>query len=206
MRRGNVTHIISAALGAALWAAALLLPQTQDAKAQLASAPYHQLSTPANPVAAAVREVVSEQADPDRELECLALNVYFEARGEPLAGKYAVAAVTLNRVAHPNFPESICDVVRQGVQLGHHRCQFSWACDRNGDRPRDAVAWEHSKEVAYGALYRDEPDPTAGALYFHTTRVHPSWSRTMVKVGRIGAHYYYREPHSVQEDVARSRS
>ena len=54
----------------------------------------------------------------DREFECLALNVYFESRGEPLAGQYAVAAVTLNRVVHPAFPDSICQVVMQGAELG----------------------------------------------------------------------------------------
>src|SRR5271167_3284274 len=45
------------------------------------------------------------------DLECLAENVYFEARGEPLEGQYAVAEVTLNRTWAQNFPHTICEVV-----------------------------------------------------------------------------------------------
>ena len=48
------------------------------------------------------------------ELDCLALNIYHEARGETYQGKVAVANVTLNRVAHSKYPDSVCGVVRQG--------------------------------------------------------------------------------------------
>ena len=62
----------------------------------------------------------------DAALQCLALNVYWEARSEPMQGQLAVAAVTLNRVNDPRFPDDICDVVRQGGEVRKHRCQFSW--------------------------------------------------------------------------------
>ena len=46
-------------------------------------------------------------------LTCIALNVYYEARSEPLEGQYAVAHVVLNRVASPRFPDDACTVVQQ---------------------------------------------------------------------------------------------
>ena len=69
-----------------------------------------------------------------KQRECLARNIYFEARNEPFAGQFAVAMVTLNRVHDEQFPNSICEVVYQGLHWpsGHpkrDRCQFSWYCD-----------------------------------------------------------------------------
>lgn len=199
MRRGSVTQITSAAIGGLLSAAALLLPLAPEAIAQSSLLPQLQGDT-INPVAMAVRESLSHRQDVDREFDCLARNVYFEARGEPQTGQFAVAAVTLNRVMHPGFPDSICDVVMQGADLGRNRCQFSWVCDRQNARPTDLGAWERARQVAFATLFLDEPDPTDGALYFHTSRVRPSWSRTMMKVGRIGGHLFYREPMSVERD------
>lgn len=48
------------------------------------------------------------------ELDCLALNIYFEARGEPLQGKLAVGYVVINRVGDKEFPANVCQVVQQG--------------------------------------------------------------------------------------------
>ena len=67
-------------------------------------------------------------------LLCLALNVYFEARSEPIAGKIAVAEVTLNRVASQDYPNTICEVVLQENQNG---CSFSWWCDKKSDVPAE---------------------------------------------------------------------
>ena len=47
------------------------------------------------------------------ELDCLAKNIYFEARGESLTGKIAVANVTMNRVEHHKYPSTVCGVVTQ---------------------------------------------------------------------------------------------
>ena len=206
MRRGSVTQIKIAVIGALLWAAAMLLPALHEARAQASLLPHFESGGIPNPVAAEVRDLILQRRDLDRELECLALNVYFELRGEPLAGQYAVAAVTLNRVVHPAFPHSICQVVMQGAELGPNRCQFSWVCERHGDRPRNQEAWERAKQVAFTTLYLDQPDPTGGALYFHTAWVRPNWSRIMLKVGRIGGHLFYREPVSVDNESDRSPS
>jgi spore germination cell wall hydrolase CwlJ-like protein len=185
-------------ISAVLLGAVMLLPHAQEARAQAGLFP-HIVQKPVNPAAEVARRQALT-ADLAREVECLALNVYFEARGESLAGSYAVAAVTLNRVAHPNFPDSICRVVLQGIQYGRHRCQFSWACDRYSDRPRDREAWGRAQQVAYESLFFDQPDPTDGALYFHATRVRPAWSRTMVRVAQIGRHIYYRQPMSAEAE------
>jgi spore germination cell wall hydrolase CwlJ-like protein len=206
MRRGSVTQITIAAIGTLLWAAAMLLPRPPEARAQSALVPHFDAGGAVNPVAAEVRDIILQNRTVDREFECLALNVYFESRGEPLAGQYAVAAVTLNRVVHPAFPDSICQVVMQGAELGRNKCQFSWVCDRYGDRPRNDGAWERAKQVAFTTLFLDQPDPTGGALYFHTMWVRPNWSRIMLKVGRIGGHMFYREPVSADNESSRSPS
>ena len=88
----------------------------------------------------------------ERDLDCLALNIYWEARSESLLGQLAVAAVTLNRVAAPAFPDSVCEVVFQGEERGRHLCQFSWRCDGLDDRPRNLVAWQEARRVARLAL------------------------------------------------------
>jgi spore germination cell wall hydrolase CwlJ-like protein len=149
-----------------------------------------------------VREALLAEGTTQREFDCLARNVYFEARGEPMAGKYAVASVTLNRVVSPLFPDGICAVVYQGAGQGRRDCQFSWACDRYSDRPRSAGDWEIAKQVAHDTLFLDQPDPTGGAHYFHASWVRPNWSRTMVKVGRIGGHIFYRSRDLPSTEVA----
>ncbi len=107
------------------------------------------------------------------DFTCLALNVYWESRGQPLAGQAAVAHVTLNRVAAPGFPASVCKVVYQG-------CQFGWTCDGRPKTPTDAGAWEQAQAVARRAA-AGERDPTGGALYFHHVQERPAWAR-----GRYG--------------------
>ncbi|MBF0307485.1 MAG: cell wall hydrolase, partial [Alphaproteobacteria bacterium] len=88
-------------------------------------------------------------ADP-AEVECLALNIYFEGRGEPTEGRVAVAQVTLNRVAHPDWPKTVCGVVRQGGPMAP--CQFSWYCDGLPDRPTDRAAWRDAQALARDML------------------------------------------------------
>ena len=50
---------------------------------------------------------------------CLATNIYFEARGEDRIGQYAVAEVTLNRVASPDYPDDVYGVVKQAYVDAH---------------------------------------------------------------------------------------
>jgi len=138
-------------------------------------------------------------ADFDKALNCLALNVYHEARSEPEEGQLAVAAVTLNRVRSESFPDSVCDVVKQGgEQL--HRCQFSWWCDGKSDRPTEAKAWKNAKRISRLALLGMADDPTNDALYYHATYVKPHWSRKMQQTARIDQHVFYR-PKPVDNNI-----
>jgi spore germination cell wall hydrolase CwlJ-like protein len=138
-------------------------------------------------------DAAQDSADSERELDCLALNTYWEARSEPAAGQMAVAAVVLNRVANPAFPDTICDVVMQGAEHGRHRCQFSWHCDGRDDTPRNTAAWEKALMVARLVLSGGQDDPNRGALWYHADHVRPDWSRKMAVIARIGHHLFYRQ-------------
>jgi len=123
------------------------------------------------------------------EVECLAQAVYFEARGEDDAGRRAVAAVIMNRVDHPRFPDSVCGVVRQGGETPP--CQFSWWCDGKAERISEAGPWEDALRIAAEMYDRRHPDPTGGAMYFHHRGVAPSWKNVFRRTAEIGDHYYY---------------
>jgi N-acetylmuramoyl-L-alanine amidase len=122
------------------------------------------------------------------ELYCLAQNVYFEARSESLAGKYAVSDVVLNRVRSSRFPNTICKVV-------HYKCHFSWYCDGKSDLPRSASpAWRDSVNVARSILLEEKfLGITEGATHYHANYVYPRWASKLRKVGRIGNHIFYLE-------------
>ena len=123
--------------------------------------------------------------------QCLALNIYHEARSESETGQKAVAAVTLNRVASRKFPGSVCKVVKQGSKR-RNQCQFSWWCDKYSDKPREKKAWQRALELSRKALSGKVSDPTNGALFYHATRVKPRWSRTFLRTNRIGNHVFYK--------------
>ncbi len=94
------------------------------------------------------------------ELICLALNDYWEARSEVIAGRIAVARVVLNRAMDPRYPSNICDVVKQSRVSGAlHRCQFSWYCDGKADAPYDPKVWRDSLKIAAAVLQKDSAIP-----------------------------------------------
>lgn len=127
------------------------------------------------------------------ELQCLAENIYFEARGEPLAGQFAVAEVTLNRVAAPNFPKTICGVVHQTHWDARRRRSigaFSWTeLEVNGP---SGAPWRQAMQVAR-VVYEGQNQPVVpGALYYHATSIKPYWAKSRKTVARIGEHVFYR--------------
>ena len=128
------------------------------------------------------------------EIECLALNVYFEARGESEIGQRAVAHVVMNRVGDFRFPETACATIRQGRDKGLHKCQFSWLCDGLNDRPADRRAWRQAKLVAEDVYYGVSVDPTGGALWYHADYVEPWWRTTLAEGSTIGQHVFYLDP------------
>jgi spore germination cell wall hydrolase CwlJ-like protein len=126
-------------------------------------------------------------------LFCLALNVYHEARSQPLIEQLAVAQVVLNRVNSRTFPNDVCAVVYHSKYPGKlHKCQFSWFCNGISDTPRDANAWLVANQVATLALSPALPDLVSGATHYHATYVKPTWASSLVPVGTIGRHKFYR--------------
>lgn len=119
----------------------------------------------------------------EKELDCLAKNIYHEARGEPLAGQIAVAQVTLNRVRNQRFQNSICEVV-------YANKQFSWTNDQ-AKKIKDSKAWRSSVALAEVVLSRQYALPKFEALYFHTKQVNPKWNRKKQVVAKIGNHIFY---------------
>ncbi len=128
---------------------------------------------------------------PASKLDCLALHIYFEARGEPLEGKRAVGHVVINRVEDEEFPTNVCQVVHQGGEAVRNRCQFSWWCDGHSDKPMDLAAWRESREVAWEVLSGATKDPTHGATHYHEKSLTPPWARDRKPSAEIGNHKFY---------------
>ena len=129
----------------------------------------------------------------ERQLGCLAKNIYHEAGYEPFEGKVAVAQVTLNRVESGEFPGGVCEVIYQkNVIYSKVICQFSWACDRDtGVRPINKQAYNESMEVAKKVLLEGFRLPgLKQALYYHADYINPGWRRE--KIAHIGHHIFYR--------------
>ncbi len=135
------------------------------------------------------------------EIECLALNIYFEARSEPDAGRLAVGHVVMNRVSNDRYPGNVCAVVRQGGEKVRNRCQFSWWCDGRSDRPRDRRAWKQSKAIATRIYWGFSEDMTEGALWYHAVYVRPAWRKILVRGRTIGRHIFYRDAAAAQAAV-----
>jgi spore germination cell wall hydrolase CwlJ-like protein len=139
-----------------------------------------------------VREAsVEEAALAKKEIHCLALNIYFEARGESEQGQLAVGHVVMNRVASTQYPDAVCSVVRQGGEKRLHRCQFSWWCDGRSDKPTNGKAWTRSLRLAIAVYTGKSPDPTNGALWYHAAYVTPYWRDALTLVRKIGRHHFY---------------
>jgi len=129
----------------------------------------------------------------ERQLECLAMNIYREAGHENFEGKVAVAQVTMNRASHPSFPKDVCGVVYQkSVIMDRVICQFSWYCDTaHKARPVNQTAYNESMSVAKKVLLEGfRLDVMKEALYYHANYVNPKWN--LEKIGSIGNHIFYK--------------
>ena len=123
---------------------------------------------------------------------CLAQVVHFEARGEPNAGQFGVASVVLSRVAHPDYPDTICEVVFEG-STRRNACQFSFACDGLSDRAVPGAAWQQSLRVAGQVLAGLRPDLTGRATHYHALSVDPLWAKALTHTMTIGQHRLYHD-------------
>ena len=121
-----------------------------------------------------------------KQANCLATNIYFEARGQTIKGQIAVAMVTLNRVADKAFPKTICEVVYQG-RPSRGKCQFSWYCDGKSDKiPKNSPEKRIAMLIAITVMNIPIQDPTNGALYFNSSN--KKYSDNALK---IGDHIFY---------------
>ena len=140
----------------------------------------------------------------EQQVKCLAMNMYHEARGQGTAGQLAVSAVVLNRVNDKRFPDTICEVIKQGPTKESwkkngryypikHRCQFSWYCDGKHDTPTDSETWMDSIVLAYRLLHFDDMDITEGSLWYHANYIdEPYWSSELTPTVIINNHIFYK--------------
>lgn len=129
--------------------------------------------------------------DASRDLDCLTKAAYYEARGEGRDGMRAVTQVVLNRVRHSAFPNSVCGVVYQGAGR-RTGCQFSFTCDGSMRGRVNGAAWERAREIAASALSGAVYANVGNATHFHTTGVSPGWRSSLVRIGQVGDHLFYR--------------
>ena len=135
------------------------------------------------------------------ELVCLATAIYFEARGEPTVGQIAVGQVIMTRVSDHRYPDTVCDVVKEGYYYTWNpeipipnRCQFSFWCDQRPENIEDPEAYEWAEEISWGLLEGtlNIIDLTDGATHYHAYYVQPSWKDLMTETVRINDHIFYR--------------
>lgn len=137
--------------------------------------------------AASLAQLVSDMPEVTAlsdDMQCLAGAIYFEARGEPLAGQLAVGRVIVNRAASRRYPRTYCGVVYQPSQ-------FSFV--RGGRMPAiktDSAAWRKAKAIARVAHEDLWDSAVEGATSFHATHVKPRWRLT--RVAQLGSHVFYR--------------
>ncbi|TYO74612.1 cell wall hydrolase [Pseudomonas sp. CK-NBRI-02] len=135
------------------------------------------------------------QAPLDDSITCLARTIYWESKGANAQDMSAVASVVLNRLGHEGFPDTICGVVKQGVET--KACQFSWWCDGRPDQVEEEQRYAVAKEIARKALNQQLKDPTGGALYFHDRTVRPQWAKAYRKTAETTHFLFYRPNQAV---------
>jgi spore germination cell wall hydrolase CwlJ-like protein len=140
------------------------------------------------------------------QLDCMARNIFFEARGESAQGKAMVGLVVLERVRSPHFPHTICGVVTQANRdiNGHiikNECSFSWICDGqehdiNLSNPAVQEEWKQSYLVAEMVMLHQikEKIDMDGVTHYHNQTVSPDWAhnKNYKLVAIIGHHLFYR--------------
>ena len=150
---------------------------------------------------AEVRDLKAEeaQASYQEQHQCLALNLYHEARSDSKLGQKAVGFVTLNRVYDSRYPSTICDVVYDAYLDANgnpirNKCQFSWWCDGKSDEPKDYTKWLEVQGVAHEVMaeYGVVEDFTEGAVMYHASYVNPYWNSSYEKTVRIDTHIFYK--------------
>lgn len=141
------------------------------------------------PVRAQRQAAVDRRVSDGDSIRCLTEVVYYEARGEALTGRQAVAQVVLNRLADSGYPDSVCGVVYERLP-GARTCQFSFTCDGSMDRPRDEAAWRDAERIAREAAGGAFSSLTV-ATHYHNDTVWPFWRRSFDRITQLGRHIFY---------------
>lgn len=123
---------------------------------------------------------------------CMALNLYHEARSEPVEGIIAVGNVVMNRVKSDKYPNDVCSVIKQGYESNRKNCQFSWYCDGSSDEPKNKKMWSVSVALADQIVRGKVVDFSRGATHYHATSVSPKWAKNLKKTTEIGYHVFYK--------------
>jgi N-acetylmuramoyl-L-alanine amidase len=133
-------------------------------------------------------QMVKRTAHAERQLICMSLNIYHEARGSTEANQLAVGLVTWNR--HKRTGKSICDIV---YESRGRNPQFSWTNQaRLKNRKLEKRAWDRAQRIAHRVIYEQPRDITRGAHHFHEKTMTPYWSRQACERVVIGAHVFVK--------------
>jgi N-acetylmuramoyl-L-alanine amidase len=134
------------------------------------------------------------------EIDCLAQNIYFEARNQSYAGQIAISHVVLNRMNSSKYPDTACGVIKQSKlnKAGKpikHKCQFSWYCDGVSDIPKNKKAWNAAVKAANESalLWENGFDMSGGSTHYHSKDVSPKWAKKLNYVVRIDDHLFYKD-------------
>lgn len=168
-----------------------LVPETVQYVSEPVVQPLAAATTPAPTLTEAgslaeLVRMVDTDAPMSEQLRCLAGAVYFEARGEELAGQLAVAQVIINRTEDGRFPVSYCGVVAQ-------RGQFSFM--RGTAMPKvstGSLSWTRAVAIAQIADKGMWESQAGDAVFFHARYVRPGWSQGKTRLAQIDTHIFYR--------------
>jgi len=159
-----------------------------------------------------ISPVQAEVPKSEPSAECLALNMYYEARDQGVGGALAVSFVVFNRVRDDRFPNTVCQVIKQGPVREswktrktkdpndavfypiRDKCQFSWWCDGLSDNPKEKKIYARFLDIANGMIRNEYNliDITDGATFYHADYVKPAWAKAKLRTIEIGDHIFYR--------------
>jgi spore germination cell wall hydrolase CwlJ-like protein len=137
----------------------------------------------------------------ERDVQCMARNIFHEAANEPYEGMVLVGIVTLNRLVNPNYPKTVCDVIYQRGSYVYTRkkkqhkvtvCQFTWTCENHKHPQETNPRWLKSLEIARNlsdGKYSEWREKWIRSHHYHAYYVNPRWR--LARLGRVGAHIFY---------------
>ena len=133
-------------------------------------------------------------------LVCMANAIYFEGRSESTVAQIAIGQVIMNRVDDHRFPDTVCDVVTDGLRYSwntrkivRNKCAFSFYCDGKPEHINDKKSYRWAEEISWGILHgRLHIDLTDGSTHYHANYVQPYWADAFTKTVCIDTHCFYR--------------